>query len=160
VSVLMFDLDHFKSINDRFGHPVGDEALRVFAATASANMRAADVVGRFGGEEFVAILPGNLADATVAGERVRVAFQAAAGVVADCRLDGTVSIGAASGGIDVAALIAAADAALYRAKAGGRNRVEGIELGLAAADAPPLVPAGTEAAGGMVWHVNAQGRAA
>ena len=78
--------------------------------------RAADVVGRFGGEEFVAILPGNLADATVAGERVRVAFQAAAGTVADCRLDGTVSIGAASGGIDVAALIAAADAALYRAK--------------------------------------------
>jgi diguanylate cyclase (GGDEF)-like protein len=160
VSVLMFDLDHFKSINDRFGHPVGDEALRLFAATASANMRAADVVGRFGGEEFVAILPGNLADATVAGERVRVAFQAAAGVVADCRLDGTVSIGAASGGIDVAVLIAAADAALYRAKASGRNRVEGVELGLPAADAPPLIPAGTAAAGGMVWHVNAQGRAA
>jgi diguanylate cyclase (GGDEF)-like protein len=73
VSVLMFDLDHFKSINDTFGHPVGDEALRLFATTASANMRAADVVGRFGGEEFVAILPGNLADATVAGERVRTA---------------------------------------------------------------------------------------
>ncbi len=160
VSVLMFDLDHFKSINDRFGHPVGDEALRLFATTASANMRAADVVGRFGGEEFVAILPGNLADATVAGERVRVAFQAAAGMVADCRLDGTVSIGAASGGIDVAALIAAADAALYRAKAGGRNRVEGVELGLPAGVAPPLVPAGAAATGGMTWHVNVQGRAA
>ena len=157
VSVLMFDLDHFKSINDRFGHPVGDEALRLFAATVGSNMRAADVIGRFGGEEFVAILPGNLADATVAGERVRVAFQVAAGTVADCRLDGTVSIGAASGGIDVAALIAAADAALYRAKAGGRNRVEGVELGLPATDAAPLVPA---AAGGMVWHVNAQGQAA
>jgi hypothetical protein len=78
-------------------------------------------------------------------------------VVADCRLDGTVSIGAASGGIDVAALIAAADAALYRAKAAGRTRVEGVELGLPATDAPPLVPA---AAGGMVWHVHPQERAA
>src|SRR6266849_5281949 len=92
VSVLMFDLDHFKSINDRFGHRVGDEALRLFAATASANLRAADVVGRFGGEEFVAILPGNLADAATAAERMRMAFRAAAGTVADCRLDATVSI--------------------------------------------------------------------
>ena len=156
VSVLMFDLDHFKSINDRFGHPVGDAALCLFAKTAGSNMRAADVIGRFGGEEFVAILPGNLADATVAAERVRLAFQAAAGTVADCRLDATVSIGAASGGIDVAALIAAADAALYRAKTGGRNRVEGVELGLPAGAMPPLVPAGTEAEGGVAWHVNAQ----
>jgi diguanylate cyclase (GGDEF)-like protein len=153
VSVLMFDLDHFKSINDRFGHPVGDAALRLFAATASSNMRAADMIGRFGGEEFVAILPANLADAMVAAERVRQAFQAAAGTVADCRLDATVSIGAASGSIDVAALIGAADAALYRAKTGGRNRAEGTELGLPAGDVP-LVPAATE--GGMAWHVNAQ----
>src|SRR4029453_13095948 len=55
VSVLMFDLDHFKSVNDRFGHLVGDEALRLFAAAASANLRASDLIGRFDGEEFVAV---------------------------------------------------------------------------------------------------------
>jgi diguanylate cyclase (GGDEF)-like protein len=159
VSVLMFDLDHFKSINDRFGHRVGDEALRLFASTAGSNMRAADVIGRFGGEEFVAMLPGNLADATTAAERMRMAFRAAAGTVADCRLDATVSIGAASGGIDVASLIASADAALYRAKTNGRNRVEGVQLGLPAGAAPPLVPAAAEAEGGMAWHVNAPARA-
>ncbi len=61
VSVLLFDLDKFKSINDRFGHAVGDDALKIFAATASANMRSTDVIGRLGGEEFAAIIPGNAA---------------------------------------------------------------------------------------------------
>ena len=69
VSVLMFDLDCFKSINDRFGHPVGDETLRAFAATVTANLRASDVVARFGGEEFVAVLPSSLADAMMARSR-------------------------------------------------------------------------------------------
>ena len=159
VAVLMFDLDHFKSINDRFGHQVGDEALRLFASTVGTSMRAADVIGRFGGEEFVAMLPGNLADATAAAERIRMTFQAAAGTVAGCRIDATVRVGAASGGIDVASLIASADAALYRAKANGRNRVEGIEVGLPAGSVPPLVPAGAEVEGGMAWHVNAVTRA-
>jgi len=77
ISVLLFDLDKFKSINDGFGHAVGDEALRVFATAASANMRATDVIGRIGGEEFVAIIPGNAADAAIVANRVRVAFQAA-----------------------------------------------------------------------------------
>src|SRR5882724_6816136 len=118
VSVLMFDLDHFKSINDGYGHLVGDAALKLFASTASATLRATDVVARFGGEEFIAMLPGSLADATAAADRVRLAFQAA-----------TVSIGAASAAIcaDVATLLGAADRALYRAKANGRNRVEGVE---------------------------------
>src|SRR5262249_21323277 len=58
VGVLMFDLDHFKSVNDRFGHGVGDEALRVFGATVSGSLRASDIVGRLGGAEFAAILPG------------------------------------------------------------------------------------------------------
>jgi diguanylate cyclase (GGDEF)-like protein len=126
VSALMFDLDHFKSINDAFGHVIGDEALRLFAATASASMRASDIVGRFGGEEFVALLPGNLAEAEVAAERVRRAFERAGVMVAGCNLNSTVSVGAASGqsGTDIVALLAAADAALYRAKANGRNRVE------------------------------------
>jgi len=130
VSVLMFDLDRFKSINDRYGHAVGDETIRVFAATVGSSMRASDIVGRFGGEEFVAILPGTLADATRAAERVRMAFAAAGVTVAGHHLGATVSIGAACGAPtsdDLAALIASADMALYRAKTNGRNRVEGVD---------------------------------
>jgi diguanylate cyclase (GGDEF)-like protein len=126
VSVLMFDLDHFKQINDRFGHAVGDQALHLFATTATASTRATDIIGRFGGEEFVAILPGGPSDAKIVAERVRAAFQAAGVTVADCDLNATVSVGTASGaaGTDLIALLAAADAALYRAKSNGRNRVE------------------------------------
>jgi diguanylate cyclase (GGDEF)-like protein len=129
ISVLMFDLDQFKSINDRFGHQVGDRALQTFATVAGANLRASDLVARFGGEEFVALLPGSLADATVAAERVRQAYQAAAGTVAGCPLAATVSVGAASTAVcaDLDSLLAAADSALYRAKTNGRNRVEGVE---------------------------------
>jgi diguanylate cyclase (GGDEF)-like protein len=154
VSALMFDLDHFKSINDRFGHAVGDEALRVFADTLSASLRASDVVGRFGGEEFVALLPGNLADATVGAERVRVAFEQAGAKFAGHRIGATVSIGAASGAmvLDVATLLKAADAALYRAKDGGRNRVEGSEL--PNDPVPPYVP--SDGADGVAWHVDGQ----
>jgi diguanylate cyclase (GGDEF)-like protein len=126
VSALMFDLDHFKSVNDRFGHAIGDQALHLFAVIASASTRTTDIVGRFGGEEFVALLPGTIADAKVVAERVRKAFATAGGTVAGCDLNATVSIGAASGrpGTDIVALLAAADAALYRAKSKGRNRVE------------------------------------
>jgi len=126
VSALIFDLDHFKQINDRFGHAVGDKALQLFAATARASTRASDILGRLGGEEFVAILPGTLADAKIVAERIRRSFEAAAVQVAGHGLDATVSIGAACGepGTDIVALLAAADAALYRAKTNGRNRVE------------------------------------
>ena len=126
VSALMFDLDHFKSINDRFGHRVGDEALRLFAATANAQLRASDLIGRFGGEEFFALLPGTPADAVGAAERVRAAFEAAAVCVGGCNTGATVSVGIAAGapGTDVASLLIQSDAALYRAKAKGRNRVE------------------------------------
>ena|SRR5262245_39698365 len=123
---MMFDLDRFKSVNDRFGHGVGDEALRVFGATASTNLRASDVLGRLGGEEFAAVLPGTVEDASIAAERVRRAFQVAGVSVAGCLLDATVSIGVASGepGSDVMGMLVSADAALYRAKIKGRNRVE------------------------------------
>jgi diguanylate cyclase (GGDEF)-like protein len=162
VSVLMFDLDHFKSINDRFGHPVGDAALQLFATTASTSLRATDVVARFGGEEFIAMLPGSLSDATAAAERVRLAFQAAAVTVANHPLAATVSIGAASAKLcaDVATLLAAADSALYRAKANGRNRVEGVEQEL-----PVIVTTGKPAyagagEGAMAWHVDGRTAAA
>jgi diguanylate cyclase (GGDEF)-like protein len=158
VSVLMFDLDHFKSINDRYGHAAGDEALRVFAATATGNLRASDVMARFGGEEFVAMLPGSLADATAAADRVRLAFQAAAGTVAGRPLAATVSIGAASAELcaDIAALIAAADGALYLAKANGRNRVEGMAQPVPAVTGmPPLAPA-APAEDAAAWHVDAR----
>jgi diguanylate cyclase (GGDEF)-like protein len=131
VSALMLDLDHFKSINDRFGHAVGDKALHLFAVTASASTRATDIVGRFGGEEFVVLLPGTSADAKIVAERIRKAFEAVAVTVAGCDLNATVSIGTAAGqpGTDIVALLAAADAALYRAKANGRNRIEAANEG-------------------------------
>jgi len=139
VSVLMFDLDHFKSVNDRFGHAVGDETLSLFAATAARSLRASDVVARFGGEEFVAILPGALAEARTVAERVRAAFEAAAGSIAGCPVAATVSVGAASAGAgaDVATLLTAADRALYEAKANGRNRVVTFEQEL-----PTLINSG------------------
>jgi diguanylate cyclase (GGDEF)-like protein len=100
--------------------------LRLFAFIAGLNMRATDVLGRMGGEEFVAILPGAAIEAAVAAERVRLAFEAAAVTVADQAVGATVSIGIASGepGADTIAMIAAADRALYMAKMNGRNRVE------------------------------------
>jgi diguanylate cyclase (GGDEF)-like protein len=126
VAVLMFDLDHFKRINDRFGHAVGDRALQVFARTAAAKLRATDIIGRLGGEEFAAILPAtDLLSAAVAAERVRAAFEEAAARIDGLEIGGTVSIGAAyTADIDtqIEALLAQADKALYSAKAGGRNR--------------------------------------
>ncbi len=145
ISALMFDLDHFKSINDTFGHAIGDKALHLFAVTASVSMRTSDIVGRFGGEEFVALLPGTVADAKIVAERVRNAFQAAGVTIAGCDLNATVSVGAASGqpGTDIVALLAAADAALYRAKANGRNRVEANhegEMPILFVTTPPRLP--------------------
>ncbi len=84
--MLMFDLDHFKSINDRFGHAAGDEVLRLFGHVVRASTRADDIIGRFGGEEFIAIVPGGLESATKIAERVRSGFEAAGATVADaCR---------------------------------------------------------------------------
>jgi diguanylate cyclase (GGDEF)-like protein len=138
VSVIAFDLDHFKSINDRFGHSTGDAVLKLFAAVARKNMRVDDVIGRLGGEEFIAILPGTLADACVAAERVRAAFAACA-ELADLKIVATVSVGVACGSPLAALdeLIAHADGALYRAKMNGRNRVEADQEAVAAAPNRP-----------------------
>jgi len=139
VSMLAFDLDYFKSINDRFGHKMGDAMLDLFAKVVRKTMRADDVIGRIGGEEFVAVLSGKLADARIAAERVRTAFEKAAVAPDSPQIPATVSIGVACGlptvAIDV--LIARADAALYRAKANGRNRVEPDDEMVVATDRPP-----------------------
>ncbi|MPZ58984.1 MAG: diguanylate cyclase [Rhizobiales bacterium] len=126
VTLLMFDLDHFKSINDRFGHAVGDDALRLFAKTVSANMRVDDVIGRLGGEEFAAVVPGRDDVAGSVAERVRGAFEAAGTVMSGHAMNATVSIGTAwtKDNVGIDAVLAEADAALYRAKANGRNRLE------------------------------------
>jgi diguanylate cyclase (GGDEF)-like protein len=128
-TVLIFDIDHFKSINDRFGHPAGDEILKLFAAVVINTLRITDLSGRVGGEEFAALLPCSLEDGVIAAERVRAAF-AASGIVADeGPVDTTVSIGVAGGpaGTELEVLLAAADTALYQAKRSGRNRVEAAE---------------------------------
>jgi diguanylate cyclase (GGDEF)-like protein len=143
VTLLMLDLDHFKSINDRFGHATGDEVLRVFAGVARSNMRGGDLVGRLGGEEFAVIVPEPIEFAERIAERLRAAF-AAAGVTIDGHVIGaTCSIGAASSAeavADISALIARADAALYRAKRDGRNRVHVAgQDGQATHDTPPAV---------------------
>jgi diguanylate cyclase (GGDEF)-like protein len=126
VSVLAFDLDHFKSVNDRFGHKTGDAVLTLFAKVARKTLRGDDVVGRIGGEEFLAVLSGTLAEACIAAERVRAAFEAAAVAPDSPQIPATVSIGVACGlpTVPIDVLIARADAVLYRAKENGRNRVE------------------------------------
>ena len=126
VTVLIFDIDHFKSINDRFGHAAGDEILKLFAANVINSLRISDLSGRIGGEEFAALLPCSLEDGVLAAERVRGAFADSGIVVEDGPVDTTVSIGVAGGpaGTELEVLLAAADTALYQAKRGGRNRVE------------------------------------
>jgi diguanylate cyclase (GGDEF)-like protein len=129
VTVLIFDIDHFKSINDRFGHPAGDEILKLFAAVVVNTLRITDLSGRIGGEEFAALLPCSLEEGVVAAERVREAFENSGIVDETGPVDTTVSIGVAGGpaGTELEVLLAAADTALYQAKRGGRNRVEAAE---------------------------------
>jgi diguanylate cyclase (GGDEF)-like protein len=133
-AVLLIDLDHFKSINDRLGHAIGDRALQVFADTAKAHLRSTDLVGRLGGEEFAAVLyDAGREKALALAERIRSAFAEAAMDVDGRPAGATVSIGMAINGdqpLDVAELLAQADHALYFAKARGRNRVEVAALDL------------------------------
>jgi diguanylate cyclase (GGDEF)-like protein len=126
VSVLIFDIDHFKSVNDRFGHAAGDEILKLFARVLVHTLRVTDIVGRVGGEEFAALLPSSSEEAVIAAERVRASFASAGVRVDDTPLPTSVSIGVATSerGLVLSALMEAADTALYRAKRGGRNRVE------------------------------------
>jgi diguanylate cyclase (GGDEF)-like protein len=145
VTVLAFDLDHFKSINDRFGHAVGDEVLRLFASVASTNMRVTDFVARLGGEEFAAIISGTLDEGIMIAERLRVAFEGAGRTVAGRYIGATVSVGVAAHAAptNIDALLARADEALYAAKYAGRNRVEAE---LPHIDVPQVAPASADAA--------------
>jgi len=127
ISVLVFDLDHFKKINDTFGHRLGDRVLQLFATILSDKLDTGSIVGRLGGEEFAAILPGaGLAVAAVTAERVRTSFADSAAVIDGLRVAGTVSVGAAAYddiACDLGMLFHRADGALYAAKQAGRNRV-------------------------------------
>jgi diguanylate cyclase (GGDEF)-like protein len=126
IALLALDLDHFKEVNDRFGHDVGDRMLKSFADIAEANVRPSDQLFRMGGEEFCFALPEtNLADAIAVAERIRRAFEVAVVETRNGPATATVSIGIAATqhAVDAEVLHAAADSALYEAKARGRNRV-------------------------------------
>jgi diguanylate cyclase (GGDEF)-like protein len=133
LAVLLVDIDHFKAVNDRYGHLTGDEVLRAVAHGLTQGLRPRDVVGRFGGEEFVVLLAGSdLEQARHTAERLR-------GHVADVTVEAasrpelvhvTVSVGVAAfrdSGHSVHDLLDAADTALYAAKRGGRNCVRVAE---------------------------------
>jgi diguanylate cyclase (GGDEF)-like protein len=124
LAVLMFDIDHFKRINDGFGHQAGDDVLRKVAALTREQFRAEDLVGRIGGEEFVCIVSG-LTDREARRLADRLCAAIARGTRADKLPPVTISIGLATyrQGDDVEQLLGRADAALYEAKEGGRNQV-------------------------------------
>ena len=123
MALLMLDLDHFKAVNDTFGHQTGDRVLIDFVSLVNALLRQADQLGRFGGEEFMLLLPETtLEEALFVANRIRIAC-----VQSTKEPSYTVSIGVTTnhpGHDTLDALMARADAALYRAKADGRNRVE------------------------------------
>jgi two-component system cell cycle response regulator len=123
-SVALVDVDHFKAVNDTYGHGAGDQALRTIAERLEAALRVEDVAGRWGGEEFLVLLPyTDLEGAHVVGERLRHRVGGDPILLDDgSLLRVSISIGIADG-TDVGDLLSRADAALYRAKAAGRNLV-------------------------------------
>jgi diguanylate cyclase (GGDEF)-like protein len=131
-ALLVLDLDHFKDVNDRFGHETGDRMLKAFAEVAEGCMRPTDQLFRMGGEEFCFVLPEtSVADAVAVAERVRKSFEASEVETSQGPARGTVSIGIAAThfAVSIDVLLAAADAAVYEAKARGRNRVVVAEPG-------------------------------
>ncbi len=145
LAMLLFDLDHFKQINDRFGHALGDTVLQTFAGTASQTLGADVLFARIGGEEFASCLPvGDLDEAYAIADRVRRNFAAMAARFGNETLSPSVSVGvtlACEPCVGVTELLSIVDRALYRAKELGRNRVE-LEAPVAAeasAGAPSIV---------------------
>ena len=131
LALIVADLDDFKSVNDRHGHPTGDEVLREFAATLRESVRESDLAARWGGEEFVVVLPGtDLAGGVKLAERVREALERRPIVAPNGeQLSVTASFGVAAfdGEARAAGLLAEADTALYRAKRDGKDRVASAE---------------------------------
>ncbi len=127
LSVLFLDLDHFKQVNDTYGHRAGDQCLRAIVGPIASELRQGDALGRYGGEEFLVVLPGATAsNAEVVAERIRARVQEMPVFVSGVRIGLTVSVGIAAADADTATpddLIARADAALYRSKSAGRNLV-------------------------------------
>jgi diguanylate cyclase (GGDEF)-like protein len=127
IALILIDVDNFKGINDRHGHPAGDEVLRQLAALMTMMIRRGDRLGRYGGEEFCIVLPETSEAAAAAlAERLRLRYADLRVAWGGEMLSGSVSIGVADArlaGGDMAAMVAAADEALYRAKGDGRNRV-------------------------------------
>jgi diguanylate cyclase (GGDEF)-like protein len=128
LTFVLADLDNFKQVNDRYGHPAGDEVLQAFARVLEGAVRESDVAGRWGGEEFALVLTGTDAEGGAQlAERARVAFEAMRlRTPAGESLPVTASFGvaASAGNAEFETLVAAADSALYRAKRAGKNRVE------------------------------------
>lgn len=127
LALLMIDLDRFKRINDQHGHAAGDEVLRVFARVLGSSLRSVDLCGRLGGEEFAVLMPEtDLAGALPGAERLRQAIEAARvdGVAGGLAFTASFGVAVRHGEEPLKRLMARADAALYAAKHGGRNRVE------------------------------------
>jgi diguanylate cyclase (GGDEF)-like protein len=128
LSVVLIDLDHFKRVNDTLGHHTGDGVLREAAARLRAAVRTYDSLGRYGGEEFLVVLPRcTLVEAREIAERIRLQIAEEPIVVGTEKVRLTASLGVAAGDADIGPLVRAADAALYRAKAAGRNCVQCAE---------------------------------
>lgn len=126
LSVCLADIDWFKRVNDTYGHLTGDEVLKEAAQRMRRAVREYDWIGRYGGEEFLAVLPGCcVADAQDTAERLRVALCATSILIEDRAISVTASVGVREWhpGLDACALVAGADEALYAAKTAGRNRV-------------------------------------
>ncbi len=157
VSVALADIDHFKQINDTYGHDAGDAVLQAVAGRMRAAIREADAIGRYGGEEFLLVLaPASSAEAAGVAERVRRGVADTPIPAGRAVLSVTVSVGVASApgyGSNPTALISTADAALYRAKASGRNRIETarglpLESRRTSGSCGPSAPARGRCAGG------------
>src|SRR5208283_969987 len=128
VSVMMVDVDHFKSINDTYGHAAGDEVIKQLTARISSVLRTYDAVGRLGGEEFLIVTPNcSLGEALGVAERLRSGVASEKMIVGEVAIPVTVSVGVSALSVDIPdvnRVLETADSALYAAKKSGRNRVE------------------------------------